>query len=38
VMGHIGKNVSVRVTQALHPPKVTMAVFDAMDEHAEKQA
>jgi len=32
VMGHIGKNVSVRVTRPLNPPKVTMAVFEAMDE------
>lgn len=31
-MGHIGKNVSVRVTRPLNPPKVTMAVFEAMDE------
>lgn len=36
VMGHIGKNVSVRVTRPLAPPKVTMAVFEAMDERAEK--
>lgn len=35
VMGHIGKNVSVRVSRPLNPPKVTMAVFEAMDEHAE---
>ncbi len=32
LMGHIGKNVSVRVTRPLNPPKVTMAVFEAMDE------
>ncbi|WP_419719612.1 flagellar motor switch protein FliM [Maritalea porphyrae] len=32
IMGHIGKNVSVRVTRPLNPPKVTMAVFEAMDE------
>jgi flagellar motor switch protein FliM len=31
LMGHIGKNVSVRVTRPLNPPKVTMAVFEAMD-------
>ncbi|TDQ66667.1 flagellar motor switch protein FliM [Maritalea mobilis] len=31
-MGHIGKNVSVRVTRPLNPPKVTMSVFEAMDE------
>lgn len=35
-MGHIGKNVSVRVSRPLNPPKVTMAVFEAMDEHAEE--
>ena len=32
LMGHIGKNVSVRVTRPLNPPKVTMAVFESMDE------
>lgn len=37
VMGHIGNNVSVRVTRPLNPPKVTMAVFDAMDEQMEKR-
>lgn len=35
VMGHIGSNVSVRVTRPLNPPKVTMAAFEAMDEQAE---
>lgn len=35
VMGHIGKNVSVRVTRPLNPPKVTMAVFEALDEQME---
>lgn len=35
VMGHIGNNVSVRVTRPLNPPKVTMAAFEAMDEKAE---
>jgi flagellar motor switch protein FliM len=35
VMGHIGKNVSVRVTRPLNPPKVTMAAFEAMEEEAE---
>ncbi len=35
VMGHIGNNVSVRVTRPLNPPHVTMAVFEAMDEQAE---
>lgn len=32
IIGHIGKNVSVRVTRPLNPPKVTMAVFEAMNE------
>ncbi len=36
-MGHIGKNISVRVARPLNPPKVTMAVFDAMDDKAERQ-
>ncbi len=36
VMGHIGKNISVRVTSPLRPPKVTMAVFDDIDERVEK--
>ena len=35
VMGHIGNNVSVRVTRPLNPPKVTMAAFEEMDEKAE---
>lgn len=35
VMGHIGKNISVRVSRPLIRPKVTMAVFDAIDEHME---
>lgn len=35
IMGHIGKNVSVKVTRKMNPPKVTMAVFDAMDEQSE---
>lgn len=35
LMGHIGKNVSVRVTRPLNPPKVTMAVFEAMDEQGQ---
>ena len=34
-MGHIGKNVSVRVARKLNPPKVTMAAFEALDERAE---
>ncbi len=37
VMGHIGKQVSVRVTRPLNPPSVTMAVFDAMDERSEAE-
>lgn len=37
VMGHIGKNISVRVSRAPNPPKVTMAVFEAIDEHAENR-
>lgn len=35
IMGHIGKNVSVKVTRKMSPPKVTMAVFDAIDEQSE---
>ena len=35
VMGHIGSNVSVRVTRPINPSTVTMAVFDAIDENAE---
>ena len=35
IMGHIGKNVSVRVARKLNPPKVTMAAFEALDERAE---
>lgn len=35
VMGHIGNNVSVRVTRPLYPPKVTMAAFEAMEENTE---
>ncbi len=38
VMGHVGKNISVRVTQPLKPPKVTMAVFEALDEKMEKKS
>lgn len=37
VMGHIGKQVSVRVTRPLNPPSVNMAVFEAMDERAEAE-
>jgi flagellar motor switch protein FliM len=35
IMGHIGKNVSVRVTRRLNPPKVTMAAFEALDQRTE---
>jgi flagellar motor switch protein FliM len=35
VMGHIGNNVSVKVTRPLNPPKVTMAAFEAIDEPRE---
>ncbi|MDR3471966.1 MAG: flagellar motor switch protein FliM [Devosia sp.] len=35
IMGHIGKNVSVRVTRRLVPPKVTMAAFEALDQRTE---
>lgn len=36
-MGHIGRNVSVRVTRPLNPPKVTMAAFEAMYEQSEQK-
>lgn len=36
VMGHIGNHVSLRVTRPPNPPNVTMAVFEAIDEQAEK--
>ncbi|HEY8596377.1 MAG TPA: flagellar motor switch protein FliM [Devosiaceae bacterium] len=36
VMGHIGKHVSVRVSRPLNPPKVTMAVFEAMQDQGEQ--
>lgn len=36
VMGHIGRNISVRVTRPINPPKVTMAVFEALDEQMEE--
>ena len=35
LMGHIGNHVSVRVTRPLNPPKVTMAVFEALDKQGE---
>jgi flagellar motor switch protein FliM len=35
IMGHIGNNVSVRVTRPLNPPRVTMAAFEAIDEKME---
>ncbi|VAW23639.1 Flagellar motor switch protein FliM [hydrothermal vent metagenome] len=38
VMGHIGKKISVRVCRKLNPPNVTMAVFEAIDEQAGKEA
>ena len=37
IMGHIGNHVSVRVTQPLSPPKVTMAAFEAIDETMENR-
>jgi flagellar motor switch protein FliM len=37
VMGHIGKNVSVRVARPLNPPTVTMAAFEAIDEPLESR-
>ncbi len=35
IMGHIGNNVSVRVSRPLNPPKVTMAAFEAIDNKEE---
>lgn len=35
IMGHIGRNVSVRVSRPPNAPKVTMAVFEAIDEQSE---
>jgi flagellar motor switch protein FliM len=35
IMGHIGNNVSVRVSRPLNPPKVTMAAFEAIDQKEE---
>ena len=37
LMGHVGKNVSIRVTSPLNPPKVTMAVFEAIGEQMENK-
>ena len=37
VMGHIGKQVSVRVSRPLNPPKVTMADFEAIETTMEKR-
>jgi flagellar motor switch protein FliM len=37
VMGHIGKNVSIRVSRPLKAPRVTMAVFEALDERLENK-
>jgi len=36
-MGHIGKNISVKIAKPLNAPKVTMAVFEALDEQMEKK-
>mgnify|MGYP006181425115 CR=1 FL=1 len=35
IMGHIGNNISVRVTRPMNPPKVTMAAFEAIDANVE---
>ena len=35
IIGHIGDHVSVRVSQPLNPPRVTMAAFEALDEKKE---
>jgi len=35
IMGHIGKQISVRVVRPLNPPRVTMAAFEAIDESME---
>ncbi|WP_417309562.1 flagellar motor switch protein FliM [Devosia sp.] len=35
IIGHIGEHVSVRVSQPLNPPRVTMAAFEALDEKKE---
>jgi flagellar motor switch protein FliM len=35
IMGHIGKQISVRVARPLNPPRVTMAAFEAIDETME---
>jgi flagellar motor switch protein FliM len=35
LMGHIGKNISVRVARPINPPKVTMAAFEAIDRPGE---
>lgn len=37
VMGHIGSHVSLKVNRKPNPPQVTMAVFEAIDEQAERQ-
>jgi flagellar motor switch protein FliM len=31
IMGHIGRNVSLRVSRPLYRPKVTMASFEELD-------
>jgi flagellar motor switch protein FliM len=35
-MGHIGRHISVRAGGGLYPPRVSMAVFEAMDEQGER--
>jgi len=35
IMGHIGNHVSVKTIHPLNPPKVNMAVFEAIDEKVE---
>ncbi len=34
-MGHIGRNISVRVNRPLNPPRFTMAAFEAIDDNRE---
>jgi flagellar motor switch protein FliM len=36
-MGHIGRNISVRVMRKLNPPKVTLEAYEAMYEQAERK-
>jgi flagellar motor switch protein FliM len=35
IMGHIGNHVSVRTVRPLNPPKINMAVFEAIDQPQE---